>query len=170
VKIEYSYDAGRTWNTIISGTPNDSEHLWSPIPDTPSDSCQVRISSKTENPISVKSGSFFTIGADTTDVKEEEKEQVFPANFALYQNYPNPFNPSTKIEFSLPEEAQVRLDIYNISGKRVKRLVDEKLPSGIWSVIWNGEDHKGFQVASGIYLYRLKTSKYTQTRKMVIIR
>jgi hypothetical protein len=170
VKIEYSYDAGRTWNTIVSSTLNDAEYLWSPVPDTPSDSCLVRITSKAENPISVVSDGFFAILAETTDVIEERKEHSFPATFILYQNYPNPFNPSTKIEFSLPERAQVTLEIYNISGKRVKRLVDEELPSGQWSVIWDGEDDKGMEVASGIYFYRLKTSQFTQTRKMVLIR
>lgn len=170
VKIESSFDAGRTWDPIVSSTLNDGEYLWSPIPDTSSDSCLIRITSKAENPISVASEGFFTILADTTDVREEKKEITTPADFLLHQNYPNPFNPSTKIEFSLPERAGVRLDIYNIRGERVKRLVDETLPSGHWSITWNGEDDKGSQVASGIYFYRLKTLHYTQTRKMVLVR
>jgi hypothetical protein len=170
VRIEYSYDAGRTWNLIAASTPNDSEYVWSPIPNTPSDSCLIRITSKAENPISVTSAGFFTILAETTDVAEEEKQKGTPATFALHQNYPNPFNPSTKIEFSLFGRAQVVLDIYNIAGGRVKRLVNEELPAGYWSIIWNGEDDHGTEVASGVYFYRLRTPEYTQTKKMVIIR
>jgi hypothetical protein len=170
VKIEYSFDAGKTWSAVVSSTPNDGEYLWTPIPDTPSDSCVIRVSSKAENPISALSDGFFTIKAETTGVREEKKSDNLPENFVLYQNYPNPFNPSTKIEFSLSERAQVKLEIYDITGRRVKKLLDEALPSGFWSVVWEGEDDSGVEVASGVYFYRLKTFQYTQTKKMVMIR
>ena len=170
VMIEYSSDAGRTWNLIVSSTPNDSGYLWSPIPEAVSDSCLIRITSKAENPVSATSADFFTILAETTDVVEQKTEGALPAGFTLHQNYPNPFNPSTKIEFSLPRTTRVTLDIYNITGRRVKRLVDEELPSGHWSVVWNGEDESGAEVASGVYFYRIKTSEYIRTKKMVIIR
>ena len=170
VMIEYSSDAGKSWNIVTSSTPNDSEYLWSPIPDTPSDSCLIRITSKAENPISVISDGFFTIKAETTGVREEKKLENLPEKFVLYQNYPNPFNPSTKIEFFLSERAQVRLEIYDIRGRRVKKLLDQELSSGHWSIVWDGEDDKGAKVASGVYFYRLIASQYTQTRKMVIIK
>lgn len=170
VKIEYSYDAGKTWKLITSGVPNNGQLLWSSVPDTPSDSCLIRITSKAENPISVTSADFFTILSDTTDVVEEKREKSIPETFVLHQNYPNPFNPSTKIEFSLPRRTKVTLDIYNIAGRRVRGLVDEELSSGHWSIVWNGEDDNGVEVASGVYLYRLRTSEYTQTKKMVIVR
>ena len=170
VMIEYSADAGKSWSTVIASTSNNGEFLWSPIPDTPSDSCLIRITSKAENPISALSDSFFTIKAETTGVREERKPENLPEKFVLYQNYPNPFNPSTKIEFSLSERARVRLEIYDITGRRVKRLLDEELPSGHWSIVWEGEDDKGTKVASGVYFYRLIASQYTQTRKMVIIK
>ncbi len=170
VMIEYSSDAGKTWNLVVPSTPNDSEYLWSPIPDAVSDSCLIRITSKAENPISTISADFFTILAETTDVIEEKKEGAIPAGFTLHQNYPNPFNPTTKIEFSLPRTAHVTLDVYNIAGRRVKKLVDEELPSGHWSVVWDGDDESGAEVASGVYFYRIRTSEYTQTKKMVVIR
>jgi hypothetical protein len=170
VMVEYSYDAGKTWNLITSSAPNDGQLFWSSIPDTPSDSCLIRITSKAENPISATSADFFTISSDTTDVVEEKREKSIPQTFLLHQNYPNPFNPSTKIEFSLPRTTRVTLDIYNIAGRKVKGLVDEELPSGHWSIVWNGEDDNGIEVASGVYLYRLRTSEYTRTKKMVIVR
>jgi hypothetical protein len=170
VKIEYSFDAGKTWNLITSSTPNDSEYLWSPIPNTPSDSCLILITSKAENPISTLSDSFFTIKAETSGVREERKPENLPEKFVLHQNYPNPFNPSTKIEFSLSERARVRLEIYDITGRRVKKLLDQALSSGHWSIVWDGEDDKGTKVASGVYFYRLIASQFTQTRKMVIIK
>ncbi|MGB2696781.1 MAG: T9SS type A sorting domain-containing protein, partial [Candidatus Zixiibacteriota bacterium] len=170
VMIEYSADAGKIWSTVVASTPNDGEYLWSPVPNPPSDSCLIRVSSKVANPISVLSDGFFTILSETTGVREEKKPENLPEKFVLYQNYPNPFNPSTKIEFSMSEGAQVRLGIYDITGRRVKKLLDEALPSGHWSIVWNGEDDKGMEVASGVYFYRLKTYQYTQTRKMVIVR
>lgn len=170
VKIEYSYDAGKTWNLIASSIPNNGQLFWSSIPDTPSDSCLIRVTSKAQNPISATSADFFAILSDTTDVVEEKREKSIPQTFVLHQNYPNPFNPSTKIEFSLPRRTRVTLDIYNIAGQNVKGLVDEELPSGHWSVVWNGEDDNGVEVASGVYLYRLRTSEYTQTEKMLLVR
>jgi hypothetical protein len=170
VMIEYSADAGKSWSTVIASTTNDGEYLWSPIPNTASDSCLIRITSKTENPISVLSDGYFTIKAETTGVREERKPENLPEKFVLHQNYPNPFNPSTKIEFSLSERARVRLEIYDITGRRVKRLLDEELSSGHWSIVWDGEDDRGTKVASGVYFYRLIASQFTQTRKMVIIK
>lgn len=93
-----------------------------------------------------------------------------PATFSLAQNYPNPFNPSTQISFSLPRTSDVRLDIYNILGQRVTRLVNEKLSAGDYVADWNGYDRAGRTVASGIYFYRLKAGDFVETRRMVLLK
>lgn len=104
-----------------------------------------------------------------TEVKEIEEDQV-PYSFELFQNYPNPFNPTTNIRFSLPRSGHVRLDIYNILGRRVRTLVDEALLAGHKLVTWDGKDENGNDVSSGIYFYRLQTGNFSQARKMILLK
>lgn len=85
-------------------------------------------------------------------------------------NYPNPFNPVTTIKFSLPENDRVNLSVYNISGQLVKELIDMKLPKGEHSAVWNGKNINGYEVPSGIYLYRLQTNSYEHTKRMTLIK
>ncbi|NQS98543.1 MAG: T9SS type A sorting domain-containing protein [candidate division Zixibacteria bacterium] len=98
------------------------------------------------------------------------------ASFALGQNYPNPFNPSTTIRFDLPYPSKVRLEIYNILGQRVVVLVDEIEPAGYRSVVWNSRSDKGVELASGLYIYRLKAEalngegKFASLKKMMLIK
>ncbi|MBD3258614.1 T9SS type A sorting domain-containing protein, partial [candidate division GN15 bacterium] len=93
-----------------------------------------------------------------------------PSEFALEQNYPNPFNPETRIDFSLPQAADVRLTVYNVLGRRVADLVAGPLPAGRHSVVWEGTDEYGQAVASGVYLYRLEAGVSIQTRKMLLLK
>jgi len=100
-----------------------------------------------------------------------ELSVVLPEKFALRGNYPNPFNPSTTIAFNLPEESKVSLIIYDITGREVIKLVDDRLPAGFRKVVWDGKDKTGQTVASGVYLYSLKTSAgFNATKKMVFVR
>ncbi len=97
-------------------------------------------------------------------------EIILPNNFTLYQNYPNPFNPSTTIEFYLPEESQVTLSIYNITGQLVTTLIDGIRPGGFSEVEWNGQDLYSNSVASGIYFYRLQTVDKTYSKRMLLLK
>jgi len=96
--------------------------------------------------------------------------QLVPARVALGMNRPNPFNPSTVIPFELPAAGQVTLEIYDVRGRLVRRLVNEQLPAGYHSAIWDGRDHAGHGVASGIYLSMLRAGGATITRKMALLR
>ena len=87
----------------------------------------------------------------------------------LYQNFPNPFNPETTILFSIPNDSEIELNIYNIKGQKVKTLVDETLESGNHTVIWNGRDSNGNRVSSGIYLYKLKVNGKTEVVKKCLL-
>ena len=93
-----------------------------------------------------------------------------PKPTTLYQNYPNPFNPSTSIAFYLPAERQVALVIYDVSGARVRTLVDGMQSIGKHVVHWDGRNENGSQVGSGVYYYRLTAGKDVITKKLVIIR
>ncbi len=92
-----------------------------------------------------------------------------PGAFQLYQNYPNPFNPATTIRFDLNTTATVTLDILNILGQTVTTLVQGELVAGTHEVVWNGRDHQGNRVPSGIYFYRLMVNGQQQIRKMQLI-
>ena len=92
-----------------------------------------------------------------------------PATFELGQNYPNPFNPSTVIKFALPQAAHVTLTIYNLLGKEVAVLVNETLPAGRHEKRWEARDLDGRSLPSGVYLYRLQTGRFSQTKKLVLM-
>jgi hypothetical protein len=85
-------------------------------------------------------------------------------------NFPNPFNPETKIVFNLPEEGNVKIEIYNIKGQKVKTLLDCYMSPGRSEMIWDGRDNNGKQISSGIYFYQLVTKKKIITQKMILIK
>ena len=97
------------------------------------------------------------------DIRVEDTNRA--AIPVLYQNYPNPFNPSTMIEYWLPQGSQVDLSIYNILGKKIITLVSEKQQSGLHRTEWDASG-----LASGIYIYVLKTGEFTELKKMVLIK
>ncbi len=115
------------------------------------------------------SGLNLSVRYDPTDVEEIESPTL-PATFSLSQNYPNPFNPETRIEFDLPHSSFVSIDIINLLGQRVRTLVFDRLSAGYKAVTWDGRNDGGSDVSSGIYLYRIVTGGFTQSRKMVLLR
>jgi hypothetical protein len=102
--------------------------------------------------------------------REAEQDEIIPYKFELSQNYPNPFNPNTTIKFEIPQAGRVRLDIFNILGQRVTRLVDEYQSAGPHSVIWDGTNSSGRQVSTGIYFTRLSSGDKTEIKKMLLLR
>ncbi|MGB2697833.1 MAG: T9SS type A sorting domain-containing protein [Candidatus Zixiibacteriota bacterium] len=98
------------------------------------------------------------------------KPSTAPTSFTLLNNYPNPFNASTVILYSLPQATDVKLEIFNLLGQKVRVLVDEHQNTGYKKVIWDGKDDKGVDVSSGIYFYRLVTENYSDSKKMVLMR
>jgi hypothetical protein len=90
---------------------------------------------------------------------------VVPGEYKLEQNYPNPFNPTTKINFAISKSGFVNLKIYDITGKEVANLINEKLETGSYSYEFNAS-----VLSSGIYFYTLKTNNFVQTKKMVLVK
>ena len=106
-----------------------------------------------------------------TNALSLDQNLAIPTQFALHQNYPNPFNPSTQISFDVPEGSDlVRLNIYNILGKKVSTLINNIVNPGRHKVEWNAKDNEGNPVASGIYFYELSSSSFTARKKMLLIR
>ncbi len=92
-------------------------------------------------------------------------EETAPEDYSLTQNYPNPFNPVTSIRFSLPKRDNVELKVYDIRGREVATLINETLNSGSHEISFNAQN-----LASGVYIYRIKTSAFTQSRKMTLLK
>lgn len=92
-----------------------------------------------------------------------------PSEFALEQNYPNPFNPSTRITYSLPQQSNVRLTVYDITGREVRTLQAGFQLAGSYTVTWYGQDRFGRPAGSGVYFYRLTAGSYTAVNKMILL-
>jgi hypothetical protein len=113
----------------------------------------------------LKSGEEVTI-SNSAISKLMVSSDLIPVEYALEQNYPNPFNPSTKIEFSIPEDvSNVTLTIYNALGQRVAELVNSKMEAGKYSYLWNASN-----LATGLYIYELRTDKFVSVKKMMLLK
>ena len=101
---------------------------------------------------------------------DDDMWAALPTTMELSQNYPNPFNPETTIRFALTSAQHATLTVYNVTGQKVRTLVQGTIQAGQQSVVWDGRDDSGNAVASGIYFYRLSTDEETQSRKMVFLK
>ncbi len=106
----------------------------------------------------------------TFDVGTSVDEELLPIEFALGQNAPNPFNPVTVIQYQLPEPAHVRIDVYNIAGRRVRTIVDGPQEAGYQTVVWDGTNDFGQKVASGVYMYRMQAGDFVSEKRMVLLK
>ncbi|MEJ2618507.1 MAG: T9SS type A sorting domain-containing protein, partial [Ignavibacteriaceae bacterium] len=88
----------------------------------------------------------------------------------LSQNYPNPFNPKTTIEYILTEPSNVLIRIYDGLGKELLTLINTYQTSGKHFVKWYGKDRKGNEVSSGVYIYRIDTGKFSDSKIMLLIK
>ncbi len=95
----------------------------------------------------------------------EKETNLIPANFELSQNYPNPFNPTTEIKYSIPQNGYVTLKVYNLLGQEIATLVDKEQNAGTYKVVFNASN-----LASGIYMYTLKSGSYSLTKKMALVK
>ncbi|MCB0749785.1 MAG: T9SS type A sorting domain-containing protein, partial [Ignavibacteriae bacterium] len=85
--------------------------------------------------------------------------------YELYQNYPNPFNPSTKIGYSIQREGKVNITIYNILGQKVREVINQFVKPGKYEATFNGAN-----LASGVYIYRIKTNDFVKSKKMMLLK
>ncbi len=119
----------------------------------------------TDDDSGTDAGSVYLYSGVATAIGVESDEVGLPAEFTLSQNYPNPFNPGTVIRYSIPRAEEVSLVVYNMIGEEVAQLIDGRKPAGNFSVEWNA-----FNMASGVYLYRLTAGDFVWTRKMVLLK
>jgi hypothetical protein len=93
-----------------------------------------------------------------------------PGIYSLSQNYPNPFNPVTNFSFTLPQQSNVVIKVYDITGREIKTLINEQLNAGTYKADWNSTDNSGANVSSGVYFYRITAGNYTETKRMMLIK
>jgi hypothetical protein len=113
------------------------------------------------------------ITKNTPTVVERSNGDI-PDTFTLFANYPNPFNPSTTICYSLPTSADIRLNIYNLKGEKVRTLINQHQSAGTFETSWNGSNDNNVRVASGIYIYRMEINTgreiVSQSRQMLLLK
>ena len=102
------------------------------------------------------------------------EEQILPKSLVLKQNYPNPFNSETRIDYEIPEPAFFTIKVYNTLGQEVRTLLENRLLTGTYSITWDGKDHKGKLVSTGIYIYILQhdtnNQRFSLAKKLLMLR
>ncbi len=120
---------------------------------------------KTVNAANQHNVGFWYVYKQSTITEVEREEETIPTVFKLEQNYPNPFNPSTVIRYQIPVVSKVNFKIYDILGNEITVLVNEEKEPGYYEVKFNALNY-----ASGIYIYRIQTESFVNTKKMLLIK
>ena len=100
---------------------------------------------------------------------EEDANAATPLLATLQQNAPNPFNGSTLIRFDLPDDGWVELSVFDVAGQRVAVPLSGWRRAGRHAVLWDGRHARGHRMASGVYVYRLRTGSHTELRKLALV-
>ena len=178
-----SGDGGLTWKTPVRITPTTPVMDWTyasmtPVSDMDSNYYYVNMTIQKDTiPGSFVQGAtngpslaqqMFTriiIRRDSLITGNKNLSGEIPNNYNLYQNYPNPFNPTTNIRFEISQTSLVKLIVYDILGREVATLVNEKMSAGRYGIEWNGSGYP-----SGVYIYRVTTNEFSDVKKMVLIK
>ncbi len=111
-----------------------------------------------------------TFSSETiVSVKSQQAGRLLPTTFGIF-NYPNPFNPSTTVTFDVPTSSNVMIKVYDILGREITTLVNQRLQSGRYQEIWNGKDKNSNSVSSGVYFVRMQAGNIVTTNKMILSR
>ena len=165
--IKYYPDGDTAWLARYNGPANGNDHAFSMALDS---SGNVYVTGESEGDGTDYDYCTIKYFQTPSAVKDESGDGEKPSEFQLSQNYPNPFNPNTKIDFTLTKSGFVTLRIYDTLGRKVRTLVSQELSSGYKSVIWDGKNEDGKEVASGVYFYQLKVGDFSEPKKMLLLK
>ena len=125
---------------------------------------QTLIGESTDSVNLIKAGFIYQSAKIFTSVEKVESTQI-PKKFRLDQNYPNPFNPSTTIQFALPKECRVCLRVFDVMGREVAKVIDEKMSPGDYRVIFEAEN-----LPSGLYIYQIQAEEFSHAKKFTLLK
>jgi len=151
-----SQDGGNSWQSYHAGLPDSTMNISSIVQSPDSDYLYISATA------------IYRLSQSTLTSVRGHSPIPPPIEFTLRQNYPNPFSRKTKIEFSLVKRQFIVLEIYNITGEQVARLVSEEKRAGNHTIIWDGKNSQGGDVANGIYLLRLQAENQRLIQKMLL--
>ena len=150
--VYYTSNLGATWQAVGTGLPN------SPVFD-------INYHQPTHLLVAATHGrSIYSVDVSSIVVGVHNISQI-AETYSLSQNYPNPFNPSTKIQFSIPKSGNVKITVYDVTGKEAKVLVNERKEIGQYEVEFNGSS-----LASGVYFYRIEAGDFREAKRMVLVK
>jgi subtilisin family serine protease len=179
--LELSADNGETWTDVakFSSLKPQWKEYFIPIGEFTGvgfDNVLLRIRLKTktgditEKFTGMEIDNIFVREDIVQSVSEENSASALPVDFSLAQNFPNPFNPTTTIEYNVPQNSHVNIEIYNMLGQRIRTLIDQNKSAGNYSIVWNAKDDSGVNVASGMYFYRMDAGDFSALRKLVLLK
>jgi hypothetical protein len=113
---------------------------------------------------------FNSVVYSISEMLEQEKENFFPVNYLLKSPYPNPFNPVTQINFEVPKQSFLTVSVYNLNGELVDVLTEKEYSPGRYQLNWNAENQLGQFVSTGMYIIRLSSGSFNQTKKILFLK
>ncbi len=157
--VKYNNNGDLIWNVVYSGNPIYYYYSFDIAVDN---SGNVFVTG--EAGFAGSSYDFTTIKIDQTTGIIQNLSEI-PKSYSLSQNYPNPFNPTTNINYEIPNSNFVTLKVYDINGKEIETLVNQKQNAGGYSVTFNAGNYP-----SGVYFYKLETNNFSETKKMILLK
>jgi len=170
IYIEISTNAGFNWITLDSWQATNLAWTYSPQYDLTNyrtNMVKIRFLLSSYNGGSGTADGWYIDDVLIRDLATgvSQIESSIPDKYSVNQNYPNPFNPVTNIEFSIPKQSNVKITVYDLQGKEVASLLNERLSAGTYRVDFDGTGY-----SSGVYFYRLETEDFVETKSMVLVK
>jgi C1A family cysteine protease len=151
------------WPMAADSNSNETGKTWMSETGLTGSWTDLGIAKEDDVGIRIRTSPVLALGVD-------DESGALPDGFELATNYPNPFNPSTTIAYTLSTRSEVDITIYNLLGQQVRTLVDETQRAGEYEVEWDGRTNSGGTTATGVYIYRINTGEYSQSRKMLLLK
>ena len=163
------YDSG---GSLVDTVLYDDSDPWPSDPDGDGPTLEL-INSSYDNALGeswASSIDYGTPGYRNSSFLNHKIVSNLPDNFFLFNNYPNPFNPSTIISYNLPIDSHVNIAIFDVLGRKVKTLTDQYMKVGKHLIQWNGVNDQGKLVAGGVYIYKIQSGDYKESKKMILVK